>query len=98
MPGPLAAYTKASTALLDYGVDWGTSWLDSTGSEILSTSNWVIPAGLTSTNDTYSTVTGITTVWLSGGSTGEDYDCVNIIETSAGRRDARTIAIRVRDR
>lgn len=89
----MPSYIKDPNAVLDYGFDW-SSWL-ATG-ETISTSTWVVPTGITKDSDSKTTTT--TTIWLSGGTDGENYDVVNRIVTSAGRTDDRAITIKVRNR
>lgn len=84
-------FTKDPDALLDYEIDWAT-WLN--GDQI-TVSSWAVPAGITSPTDTNTTTT--TTIWLSGGTAGQWYDCVNHITTAAGREDDRTLAIYIRE-
>ena len=84
---------KDPSAVLDYAFDW-TGWL---------------AAGETITDHTITADTGITvdsstedagkvTVWLSGGTAGENYKVACLVETSAGRTDERTIWIKVTNR
>ena len=61
-----------------------------------STSDWTIESGLTEDSD--STTTTKATVWVSGGTAGTTYECVNEIVTASGRTDNRTIYITVRER
>lgn len=84
---------KDPDAKLDYGFDW-SSWL-ATGETIMA-SAWTIPTGLTKVSSSFDD-TG-TSVWLSGGTLGTDYDIINHITTSAGREEDRTIRIKVRAR
>ena len=92
---PFPTFVKDPSATLDYGVDWATrGWL-ATGETIVA-SDWTAPAGLTEGSSAING--GITVVWLSGGTTGQTYQVVNQITTSAGRIDQRTIEIRVRER
>lgn len=86
---------KDPGAKLDYGFDW-SEWLAT--DEIISTSTWTVPSGITKVTDTKST-TG-TIIWLSGGTAGESYRLVNRIVTNAGtpRTDERSMDIRVEQR
>lgn len=94
---------KDPDATLDYKRDWnrateggaaGTGWLAS--GETITSSTWTVPAGLTKTSETNDTTTA--TVWLSGGTAGQDYTIVNRITTSQGRTDERSTKITVRNR
>ena len=89
MPWPLESFRKGPDEVLDYAGDW-SDWL---GSDTIVTSTWTVPTGLAKDSDTATTTT--TTVWLSGGTLGEQYDLENCVETSAGRTACRTIRIHV---
>jgi hypothetical protein len=86
-------HVKDPNALLDYSIDW-YDWLNPLGDQIL-TSTWVATPGITITTDT-NTLTN-TTVWLEGGVQGV-YRVTNTIETLGGRRDERSLTIRVQER
>lgn len=88
----ISEYTKDPAAVLDYGIDW-SAWLDT---DAISTSTWTVPSGITQDSSTSDTTT--TTVWLSGGTVGQSYLVTNRITTTAGRTDERTIRIVVADR
>lgn len=85
-------FYKDPNAVLDYVVDW-SDWL---GTDTISSSNWTIATGITSTSHTSTTTTS--TVWLSGGTAGYTYECVNRIVTAGGRTDDRTIYIIVENK
>jgi len=87
-------FTKDPQAVLDYAIDW-TKWLDEVGDSI-ETSTWIVPTGLTKVTET--NTSKLATVWLSGGTVGENYTVTNRITTAAGRTDDRSITIRVRER
>jgi len=82
-------YVKAPGATKEYVEDYAT-WL---GADTISTSTWVVPAGITKVSDTKTNTT--TTIWISGGAHNNQYDCVNTITTAAGRVEVRTIHIDV---
>lgn len=88
----MSRFNKDPDARLDYKVDW-TSWL---GSDTISTSEWIVPNGITYEADTFTDTSA--TVWLSGGSLGSSYEVVNRITTVAGRIDDRTIIIKIRQK
>jgi hypothetical protein len=90
----MEVYTKDPEAVLDYGFDWGTSWLAS--GETLIASAWTVPAGLT--KDSSAFTTAIALVWLSGGTLGEVYIVTNHITTSDGREEDRSHVIMIKDR
>ena len=84
---------KDPSAVLDYVFD-GTGWLAS--GETIDTHTITVDTGLTKDSSTESG--GKVTVWLSGGTAGENYKVACLITTSAGRTDERTIWIKVTNR
>ena len=66
------------------------------GGETISTSTWTVPSGITKDSDSGTTTKA--TIWLSGGTAGEDYDLVNHVVTSSDREDDRTITVAVRQK
>lgn len=86
-------FIKDPSAVLDYVFDW-SDWL-ATG-EVISSHVITVDTGLTKDSD--SEASGIVTVWLSGGTAGENYKVACLITTSAGRTDERTIWIKVTNR
>lgn len=91
----MGEFLKGPDAELDYGFDW-TDWL--TGSEVIATSTWTIPSGITNDGDS-ETTTG-TKVWLSGGTAGTDYIITNKIVTDSDptRTEERSHTIKVVNR
>jgi hypothetical protein len=97
-------YIKDPSAVLDYKFDWkaltngnGTSdWL--AAAETISTRTVTVGSGITKDSDSITDTSTSVTVWLSGGTHGNDYTITCRIVTSAGRTDERSITIRVRDR
>ena len=84
---------KDPSAVLDYVFDW-TEWL-ATGETI---TDHTITADTGITVDSSTESDGKVTVWLSGGTAGQNYKVACKITTSAGRTDERTLWIRVVDR
>lgn len=93
-------FKKDPTAVLDFGINWsdvtavGGPWLQ--GGETITASTWTVPAGLTKNSD--SKTSSATTVWLSGGTPGAQYQITNTITTSAGRTDSRSLTITITNR
>lgn len=85
-------WRKDPEATLDYHIDW-SAWLDD---DTISTVTWTVPTGLTQVTATYTTT--VATVWLSGGTAGEEYQVACAITTAGGRTDERTIRIRAENR
>lgn len=86
-------FVKDPDSKLDYKIDWA-AWLG--GSDTISTSTWTVPDGITKASDTNDD--NSTTIWVSGGIAGNDYNLVNHIVTAADREADRTIRIQVRER
>ena len=84
---------KDPSAVLDWMFDW-SDWL-ATGETI---TDHTITADTGITVDSSTEDAGKVTVWLSGGTAGENYKVACLIETSAGRTDERTIWIKVTNR
>ena len=84
---------KDPSAVLDYVFDW-TGWL-ATGETI---TDHTITADPGIVVDSSTENAGIVTVWLSGGTAGENYKVACLIVTSAGRTDERTINIQIQER
>jgi hypothetical protein len=75
-----------------FGVDWSERL--SASSDTISSSDWIVPSGIT--EDSASNTTSTTTIWLSGGTDGNDYEIVNRIVTTGGRTLDQTIKLKVR--
>lgn len=86
-------YLKDPSAVLDWVFDW-TDWLAS--GEAITDHTITVDTGIT--NDSSTEDAGKVTVWLSGGTAGENYKVACLIVTSAGRTDERTIWIKVTNR
>ena len=87
----MKSFTKDPGAVLDYLVDW-SEWL---GTDLISSSSWVVQSPLTTTNSTNTTTTA--TVWLSGGVSGQQYVVTNRIVTAGARTNERSFMIMCQD-
>lgn len=88
---------KDPNAVLDYGFNWRPDtkpWLEA--DETIASYIVTPDTGITVDSDSESN--GVVTVWLSGGTAGENYKVACKITTSAGRTDERTIWIKVVNR
>jgi hypothetical protein len=98
----LETYVKDPNEVLDYKIDWHSPpppegkgpWL--IGSDTIESSEWIVPAEISQDDDSNDTTTA--TVWVSGGTDGEDYELTNRITTVEGRTADRSIVIAVRAR
>lgn len=86
-------YQKDPSAVLDYHWDW-TDWLAS--GEAIASSVITPSAGIVLDSSGFSPTSA--TAWISGGVVGSTYSVANLITTSQGRTDERTITIRVQNR
>lgn len=88
---------KDPDAVLDYLVDWGVDYL---GSDVLSSSEWSVsptePQGIAVVEQLFETT--FATVKASGGVPGHVYRLTNRVSLESGRRDSRSIVIRVEPR
>lgn len=89
---PIKIFPKDPDALLDYSIDW-TEWLRD---DVILTSVWTVPAGITDALESNSAY--LTSIWLLGGTAGTAYSLVNRITTKSGRIEDRTITINVVER
>jgi hypothetical protein len=90
---------KDPQATLDYTIDW-SAWL-ATGDTISSSSFAVeSPAGDASPVSVtqQSALSAQATVWLTGGTAGNQYRVINTITTTQGRTDQRTLTITVKQK
>lgn len=94
----LGYWRKDPDAELDFAFDWGSDWLDE--GDTITVSLWsVSPDGLdvietAPRQPSYTATT--TTVWLAGGTDGQDYQITNRIVTTGGRTDEKTRRVVVR--
>ena len=84
--------TKDPDAVLDYVVNW-SPWL---GTDTITTSEWLVPAGLTKVTDSKTATSA--TIWLSGGTVGMNYTVTNRIVTVGGRTEDRSFTLRLQER
>lgn len=87
------SFVKDPAANLDYVFDW-SDWLD--GTDTITAHTITAAEGLEV--ESSSATADAVTVWLSGGTTGENYAVTCQVVTADGRTDERTIQIRVRER
>ena len=84
-------FVHAPNASLDYGFDW-SSWLAT--DETISTSVWVVDLPLVASLE--QNVSGVTSLFVTGGVVGKMYKVSNTITTSLTRTDTRTIKLSCR--
>lgn len=81
---------KDPDEVLDYVVNWQTPL----AGDMITTSTWTLPTGIAAGANTHTDTT--TTIWLSGGTDGENYDLLNRITTAGGRTRDQTCTLKVR--
>lgn len=91
----MKGFVKDPQAILDYTFDWGP-WLGSTDTITIST--WVVESPIVSEGGGESKTDTTTTLFVSGGVHGNNYDVTNSITTLGGRKTDRSIELRVRNR
>jgi hypothetical protein len=85
---------KDPNEVLDYGIDWSQRL----AGDIIDTSTFTVPSGITMGPPAPSKTNTTTTIWLSGGSEGATYDILNRIVTNGGRIMDQTVELRVRSK
>lgn len=83
-------FSKDPSEKLDYTLDWDDRLAVG---ETISASTWSVPAGITQSTPSPSFTTTTTTIWLTGGTAGTNYQVTNHVTTSAGREYERSIFI-----
>lgn len=84
---------KDADATLDFTIDWSDVF---PAGDDIAASTWTCDdTGITIEVGSGSFTATTTTIWLSGGTSGEYYDVVNHVTTSDAREDDRTIRVRV---
>lgn len=86
---------KDPSEVLDYSIRW--SKLLSSG-ETISTATWTVPSGLTNVSSVIDSTHKDTTIWLSGGTSGQYYSISCQITTSASRTFERTATLGVKEK
>jgi len=71
-------------------------WSERLTSETISTSDWEITPAGELTEDSSSSTTTMTTIWLSAGVDGTTYQLTNRVTTTAGRTFDQTVKLRVK--
>lgn len=84
--------SKDPDEVLDYDVVWTLRLAGDT----IDSSTWVVPAGVTYSNPTFTANT--TKVWLAGGTIGSTYQILNRITTAGGRTMDQMVEISIKVR
>jgi hypothetical protein len=93
----MSVYLKDPDAVLDYAIDWGTEYL---GTDTLANSEWAVEpveaGGLEVAYHQFDVA--LSTVKASGGIAGHVYQLINYVDLASGRKDSRSIVLRVEKR
>ena len=93
----VGTYLKDPSAEIDYSVDWAAGYLDG---QTIFLSQWAVapaePGGVAVLTEAQSG--GRTPATLTGGMPGRVYRVTNRVTLSDGRRDERTLTLRVEQR
>lgn len=90
---PLRWSNKDPNEVLDYQLRW-TKRIAS--GDAITASSWTVPDGITKQSDTFTETT--TTIWLTGGTDGDEYEFVNRVTTTEGRIMDQSVTLRCRER
>lgn len=102
-PAPIYTVTKDPESRLDYGFDWSArGWLEDAPGDSISVATWTVtPTGDADdlTKVEQAEADGVTSAVFNKGIEGVDYlvTC-QVTLTPSGRKDERTMRIRVRNR
>jgi hypothetical protein len=87
---------KDPDAVLDYKFDWDTNYLED--GETISSHAIAATSGITVDSSSITDANRTVTVWLSGGTAGNEYTVSCEIVTSLSRTDERSMYIKVEER
>lgn len=90
----LKKFTQDPDEVLDYTVDW-SDWLPA--GDVITSATATGESGLT-VGATVSYTTTTTTVWLSGGAAGSEYDVSVHVVTAGGREGDRSITLQIKEK
>lgn len=80
----------------DEKLDYEIKWVDRLAGDTIVTSTWIVPDGIVKEDE--GAAANISTIWLSGGELGEQYDLTNRIETAGGRIMDYSTRIKIRSK
>lgn len=90
----MAKFKKDPHATLDYEFDWSAWLLDV--SDTIASVTWVLSGTLVNVSSSFTTLTA--TIFVSGGTEGEDETLTCRITTTGGRIDDRTAILKITPR
>lgn len=80
----------------DEYLDYQLNWAARLGSDVIVDSVWDVPAEIIGGSMTFTNTT--TTIWLSGGATGESCTLTNHITTQGGRLMDQSVSLKIKTR
>lgn len=86
----IGRYTKTPSEVLDYSIQWASLL----GIDTIDTSSWAVD-GATEVSDTVSVSGAVSTVYISGGTTGTVARLTCTITTTGGRTHERTLEVMI---
>lgn len=86
----VAVHNAVPNSNVTYTIDWSDKFTDG-----ISSSSWTVPSGLTQTSGFFSSSTA--SVRISGGAACSSYEVINIVQTSGGQSDSRSIILYYRN-
>ena len=95
---PIAALRwpdKDPADVLDYGLNWSDQLALISPADTISSVTWTVPAGLTA--GAQFLVSGVATIFLSGGTAGTDYSVTCRIVTAGARTLERSVMLNVKE-
>ena len=81
----MTAFTWETPKDPDEVKDYVIEWEDRLNGDVIVTSTWIVPDGITKNSDDFDAVASTTTIWLSGGTLSDTYVFTNRITTQGGR-------------
>lgn len=85
---------KDPEEILDYQIKWNKRL----AGDVIESSTWDVPAGITAGPPAADFSDTETTIWLSGGTLDATYDLTNHIVTVAGRQMDQTARLRIKNK
>jgi hypothetical protein len=82
---------KGALEVLDYVHDISLE----SGTDTIDTSTWVLDSGIT--KDSSSKTDTASTIWISGGASGQTYSVASTIVTAAGRTHHKAFYLRIQE-
>jgi hypothetical protein len=90
------SFLKDPDETLDYEIKWDNELATDSPADTIVASTWVVPSGITKTSDDFTDLKTI--IWLTGGTSGQNYHLTNRITTLIGRVIDQSVTVKVRDK